>query len=100
MVAPDGGGYDEAGKRECRATITFFLLFITLFALTIPTTTVQIIIAQIAVRVSVTFVIQVLSSGIISLLVLTDPIVIMRNKDVQEILLELKTSLGCKYCMH
>ena len=98
MAVPDGGGCDEASKREWRATITFFFLFITVFALTIPTTAVQIIIAQVAVRVSVAFVIQVLSSGIISLLVLTDPIVIMRNKDVREILLELKTSLVSKYC--
>ena len=98
MAAPDGGGCDEAGKKEWRATITFFLLFITLFALTIPNTTVQIIIAQVAVRAGVpsaVFVIQVLSSGIISLLVLTDPIVIMRNKDVREI---LKTIFICKFC--
>ena len=69
-ISPDGGGCDEAGKREWRATITFFLLFITLFALTIPTTTIQITIAQVAVRVSVAFVLQVLSSVFLCSLIL------------------------------
>lgn len=96
-------GSDAARKREWRATVTFFLLFITLFAVTVPTTTIQIAVAQISSFGLVSlppvwFVIQAISGGISPLLVLTDPIVILRNRDVREILSEVKANIVQKCC--
>lgn len=91
MVAVTGGG-DSGGdvrKREWKATITFFLLFVAVFALTTPVIFTNILLATISRKIGpspVIFVVRSLLSMMTSFLVVADPIVIMRNKDVKEII--------------
>ena len=92
----------DAPKREWRATITFFLMFITFFAVTIPSTTVYVLSSTlftvsdkplwfIIVEVAVTYLF------LLDLLVILDPIFIMRNRDVREMVLTLNwTPEWCK----
>ena len=89
-------------QRETRATFTFFLLFITLFAVTAPTVSIQIGIAQFSSPDQLLwpglYVLQVITARITSLLLITDPIVILRDRDVRAILNEMKGSLVQKLC--
>lgn len=92
---------EEVQKREWRATITFFLLFLSVFLITVPSTAIGIIIAQISstrVLPPAGFVIQAIVGAISALLVLTDPIVLMRNRDIREIRNEFLRKLFEAYC--
>ena len=85
----------EAHIRDCRATQTFFLMFATLFALIVPSTAVYI--------TSFTFftesdkplwfiILEVAFTQLFlpDLSVILDPIFIVRNKDVRDMILSLK----------
>ena len=78
----------ENFRREWKATVTFFLLFITVFGLHFPAILIQITITSIYPIVTESppgvFVLFTFSSVLVSALVVTDPIVIMRNRDVKE----------------
>ena len=78
-------------KRERRANITFFLLFLALIGLSIPPTAfvligrIIVIISRTALPTAYT-VAEVLVGPAISLLIIIDPIVIMRNQDFREVI--------------
>ena len=80
-----------AGNHESdwRATITFFLLFLSVFIVTLPTFTVKAIINLIyrsSEQPAAIYILSTICSHMIFLLPVTDPIVIMRNRDVKEIM--------------
>ena len=87
----------EHGKKDWKATITFFILFISIFALTLPSITLNVIINRFykdsEEEPPVIYVLSVISIIILSLLPVTDAIVIMRNKDVREVLNQIKVKL-------
>ena len=89
-------------QREWKATITFFFLFLSVFLVTLPSITLSVIISSVfplaAERPPAVYVLSVVSVSVLSLLIITDPIVIMRNKDMREILSEVKASVIQKYC--
>ncbi len=81
---------------EWKATITFFLLFITVFALTLPNLTVFFVINTVYGQTEVPpalHVLAVVASNGITLQIITDPVVIMRNRDVRDITDQFK---ACK----
>lgn len=82
--------------REWKANITFFLLFISVFALTTPVVALNLIFAAIRRMNGPSPVLYVLSSILSSmsaLIVIADPIVIMRHRDVHDILSKVKGNL-------
>ena len=99
-VAPVGGE-NQPVKRDWKAAITFFLLFLTAFILTTPPSVLIVIFASVAANISVpsaaTYATLAILSSVSSLLVIADPIVIMRHSDVKEVLREIKTKL-CGRC--
>lgn len=96
------GGSEEERSRERRATVTFFLLFVSLFAVTVPTTLFQAIYSDVTSDDQSPspgiYIMQVVCTQVIALLVLTDPVVVMRHKDVRDILSNMKTRLVQKWC--
>ena len=81
-------------KREWKATITFFLLFVAVFVLTLPAVVAMIIamaLARIMGPSPIFYVITSISSTLIACLVIVDPIVILRNGDVREVLAQIKS---------
>ena len=86
---------------EWKATLTFFLLFITVFALTLPNLAVFLAIDLLYEPMEVPsslHILAVLAVIIISLFVITDPIVIMRNRDVRDITDRFKERIIMKLC--
>ncbi len=85
-------------KREWKANITFFMLFFTVFVLTTPVVSLSLILAAVN-RANgpspVTYVFSSILSTMSSVLVIADPIVIMRNRDVREILRQIKHKILC-----
>ena len=84
-------------KNEWKATITFSLLFLTLFALTVPIMSINIILSAFlrgdnGEYPPAAYPIVVINSSLVFLLIITDPVVIMRDKDVKEVLKEIKDS--------
>lgn len=79
---------------DWKTAVTFFLLFLSVFLVTVPTFVVLIVIGIVYGSnhslPPATYTLHVFSTGLLSLLVVTDPIVIMRNRDVIEVLGELK----------
>ena len=85
-------------RKEWKATITFSLLFFALIALVLPNVLISITIAAISpdgIYSPVSYAILVVSSSWILLLTITDPIVIMRDKDVKEVLYKIKNDASC-----
>ena len=85
---------------EWKATLTFFLLFITVFAFTLPNLTIFLIINRIygPEVPPAAHAVVVVASNMIMLLVVTDPIVIMRNRDVRAITDQFKIRIAKKCC--
>ena len=82
-----------AMKGAWKATTTFFLLFLTVFVLTLPSLFVSIAISAIYSfhpLPPAVYVLHVSASVLIYLVVVTDPIVIMRHRDVIEVLLTIR----------
>lgn len=74
------------------------MLFITLFALILPGIVITIIILAISPDVSpVAYTILVFNTGTIFLLIISDPIVIMRNADMKEVLAKIKAAAVQKW---
>ena len=81
-------------KKEWKATITFFLLFLSVLVTVLPTNLISSLIFNISREISAaSYVILSLNVIVVRLLVITDPIVIMRNQDVREILAKRKTNI-------
>ena len=86
-------------RREWKATITFSLLFFSLFVLILPNTIIEVVVrTAYAGRMfpAAAHVLLTVNSSVLSLLVITDPIVIMRDKDVKEVLIKLRDFVFCK----
>lgn len=96
MVAE--GSATDLLQREWKATITFFVLFVSVFLVTLPSLTVSLIVNRVfpvGERPPAAYALLVASQYVASLLIVTDPIVIMRNKDVREILGKSKLQKCC-----
>lgn len=81
-------------RKEWKATITYSLLFFTLLVLILPSSAISIVatVSRSGDFSAASYAIIAINSGILALLVVTDPIVIMRDKDVKEVLYEIKNS--------
>ena len=91
----------EGNQQDWKATITFFILFISLFAATFPTVTVNFIISRlykIAETPPAVYGLSVASFAVLTSLPAIDSIVIMRNQDVRETLHDLKEKTIKKWC--
>lgn len=87
-------------KNDWKATVTFFMMFISVFLVITPSVAVLHIINrfyQTAEEPPFLYVLSVVSIMILSLLPITDPVVIMRNKDMKEALHEVRVKLMMKY---
>ena len=86
---------------DWKATITFFLLFITVFALTVPTisfsSAVGVYYSNKEIPLAI-YALNVVSAHVLSLLVIIDPVVIMRNADLKEIVAAIKANMLKKWC--
>ena len=95
-------GEDKAvAKRERRATITFFLLFVSIFAVTVPTSTTTVVIGQVSNLIDLPnffFIVQAIAGSAGSLYIVTDPIVLMRDRDVREVLSSIKVCRLLRKC--
>ena len=95
--ACDLSGDDDTRKREWKATITFFLMFVTLFIVTVPFGS-FLIIGHLAFKLSGSEiavwyeVIRLCSFELTRLVYVLDPIFIMRNRDIKEVISKLFTS--------
>ena len=86
-------------RKEWKATITFSLLFFSLFAFNLPSTIIEVTVrAAFSGRMfsAAAYTILTFNSSLFSLLIITDPIVIMRDSDVKEILLGIRNKVFCK----
>ncbi len=94
MLASSGGDDNsEIRKREWRANFTFFFLFLSVFALTTPVVTLSLTFAAVRRSIGpspVIYTFQSLWSTMTAFLVIADPIVVMRNGDVRDILRQIK----------
>lgn len=89
----------KVDKREWKATITFFMLFIAVFALTTPAVLPPLIIFTVSSLRGpspVFYVVSVLFQLLASFKVIADPIVIMRHSDVHEIVSKIYGNLRMK----
>lgn len=93
----------ERPKHDWKATITFFLMFITTFALTLPTTVILFAVDAIYKRESQPATVQIFvtiaASVTLSLLPITDAVVILRNRAVIDVLKEIKEKIAVKCCL-
>ena len=83
------GSATDLLQREWKATVTFFLLFLSVFLVIIPSQGATFIVSSVfpvGERPPAAYAVLVVTQYVTSLLIITDPIVIMRNKDVREIL--------------
>ncbi len=91
----------EKRKKEWKATITFFLMFITVFALLLPSSALNFAIS-LSYRGQelppAVFVLSLLAASSTHLLLLTDPIFILRNRDVKEVLSKIKVKIKVATC--
>lgn len=82
----------ETPKREWRVTHTFFLVFLALFLVKVPPGFALMIVYSIGLspRESLTaYMIDVVSSNMFKVKFITDPVFILRNRDIKEAMLEL-----------
>ncbi len=99
MAVSEGG--NKEGEQDWKATITFFILFLSLFAATLPSITVNFIINRVYTTSEippVLYITSIASTMVLTILPITDPIVIMRNRDVKDILQELRAKVFQKWC--
>ena len=97
VIASDG---ITSNQGDWKATITFSILFSSIFVVTLPTLTVPLIISvfyKTSEEPPALYVVNAFSVLIFSLLPVIDPIVIMRNKDVREVIDELATKMLKKH---
>ncbi len=87
---------DKTSSREWKAIFTFFLLFLAVFIVTIPTLIVIVITHYLygdGDLPPLMHFVNVIFACVSSLLVITDPLVILRNRDIREILQGIKTKI-------
>ncbi len=89
----------QVHKREWKATVTFFLLLLAVFILTTPAIIPPLVIFNVASLRGPSppfYVISVLFQLLASFRVVADPIVILRHRDVRDILREIYGKMCCK----
>lgn len=83
----------DNNKREMRATLTFFLMFVALFAVTAPHAITYIIGTTIYYSSTPPLAFQIVEAifaNVVSLILILDPIVLMRNTDVKDEIVKIK----------
>ena len=85
----------ELAKRQRRATVTFFLMFIALFIVITPPGIVSLVVtaASIAAEADTTlwfYIVDILVLNMFTLVYIADPSFILRYKDVKEAMAKLK----------
>ena len=98
-LASNAAAVNANYRKEWKATITFSLLFVTLIAVVLPTIVTSLIIAAIFPDGDYSpgaYTVLVVAASSILLLTITDPIVIMRDKDVKDVLSKIKNAVSCK----
>lgn len=94
----------ESTKHDWKATITYFLLFITVFAVTVPNFVFLFIVNMVYGSEHLPTALHVIRCALIvvvSLLPITDPILIMRNRDIKEVITEIGKKMLLKVaCGH
>ena len=77
----------DKSQMERKSTITFFMLFITVFVLYVPGATIAIILSILystaGQKPAVVYIISTISIKLVAAILLTDPIVIMRHEDMR-----------------
>lgn len=93
-VVPDNNNKTDTLRREWRATATFFLMFLVLFLLTVPPRGLiyigHIIYPNISTKPMWYKLVELVVSNLAQLVLIMDPIVIMRNSDVKEVMAKVK----------
>ena len=92
---------EELQKRERRSSITFFLLFLTVFILALPNVLISVgVRSKFADRDAprYAYILSFVGISVLSLLIISDPIVIMRDKDIKERLQQVKNYFLQKCC--
>ena len=95
-------GAERECEREWKATITFSILFLSLFAATLPSITINFIINRVyagTVRPPAVYDAAVVSTSLLSVVPVTDAIVILRNKDIREVFQEAREKIAQKWCV-
>ena len=90
-------------QRERKATITFFLLFLTVLLVTAPGTIASIIISTAYSDHTPppgVYIVILVSAQCILLLLVSDPIILMRNADMREVIAKVRESLIQKWQRH
>ena len=92
---------EELQKRERRSSLTFFLLFLTVFILALPNVLISVgVRSKFADREApkYAYILSFFGISVLSLLIISDPIVIMRDKDIKERLQQVKNYFLQKCC--
>ena len=83
-------------KMEWKATVTFFLLFVTVLVTILPNIIFMMIIDRMSLISSqppVLHIASIITTSLIRIHLITDPIVIMRDQDIKKILSEIKVKM-------
>ena len=89
---------DDGKKHDFKATITFFTLFLSIFLFTwFPSGTGAIILSIIDSSVG-RFTINIVTTAINTLLVVVDPLVVLRHRDAKSAMAQLKKTIFQKVC--
>ena len=85
---------------EWKPIFTFFLLFLAIFVLIVPTTVISVILSFVAGGVDspASYVVITANTCITFLLVVADPIVMMRDKDIKEVLSGIMNNISTCIC--
>ena len=91
----------EESEREWKATITFAILFVSLFAATLPSITTNFIINRVyagSVVPPAVYAAAVVCTALLTVVPVTDAIVILRNRDIREAYQEAKETIVQRWC--
>lgn len=96
MISPETLPSARNPKPDLKTTFTFFILFVTTFALLVPNLAITGIIVELygGRRVPSSFyIIDIASASALNFLLVTDPLFIMRHRDVSEVIKAIKLKL-------
>lgn len=98
----NGSATDMQAERQRRASITFFLMFLALFLVIIPNGTVSLIVSAPGIAATPNtslwlYIVDIFTLNIFTLVYITDPIFLMRNKDVREVVAKLNVNWMLKF---
>ena len=88
----------DGKKHDFKANITFFALFLSIFLLTWCPTGIGAIIQSIIDSSDGRFIIHIVSTAINTLLVVVDPLVVLRHRDAKSAMAQLKNTIFQKVC--